>query len=292
MKKRILSLLLIGAMTCSMLVGCGTSNNTTEAPKEGTTLENNKVNDTTETEETKGTEETTETISSDIVLNDNTTVREVKDGYIKEIQNNDGTSYYKVAYASEQVTGTSDELDIEFQSISNLGSWTSEGDDSGVWRYINGDDGDWVTALVWGGGQVSDMTIDTINFEDIKAMLGSMNVYQDTLTTRKTDKYAAATVKVDRVDAGLSGYVTIIDNLETSMRWIVQFLQFTDDADYEMLENSAKSVTLGSDFSIETLAEEAKVSPEPYVVENTDDGTQTSTESESVEESTEAPAEK
>lgn len=290
MKKRILSLLLIGTMTCSMLVGCGTSNNTADIPKEGTELKDNEVKDTTETEEATNNEETTEeTVSDNTVLNDNTTVREVKDGYIKEIQNGDGTSYYKVAYASEEVTGTSDELDIEFQSISNLGSWTDENEDSGVWRYINGDDGTWVTTLVWGGGQVSDMTIDTISFEDIKAMLGSMNVYQDTLTTRKTDKYAAVTVKVDRVDAGLSGYVTIIDNLETSMRWVVQFLEFTDVADYEMLENSAKSVTLGSDFNIESLTEEAKVSAEPYVVENVESEAQESTEA--VEESTEVPAE-
>lgn len=269
MKKKLLSLLLIGVIACSTLVGCTTSSNTTEMPKEGTEL---KDKDKTEVE-TESTEEVTssteEVTDVETVLPEGTYVRAVKDGFIKEVQSGDGLSHYKISWGNEEVTGTQTDLNIEFQSISNLGSWTDENEDSGVWRYIDGET--WVTALAWGCGVIpsSDnklMTIDETNVEDIKAILSTMTVYEDTISMRKSDNYVAATMKVDRTEAGLSGYVTIIDDLETDLRWIVQFLMLTDVADYDMLKASAESLTIGSDFDRTSLEAEVKISDEPLII--------------------------
>ena len=272
MKKKILSLLLIGVMTCSTLVGCTTGSRTTEMPKEGTELKDkDKTEIETESTETGDVNSSTEgeVTDAETVLPEGTYVRAVKDGFIKEIQSGDGLSHYKLSWGNEKVTGTQTDLNIEFQSISNLGSWTDENEDSGVWRYINGDE--WVTALAWGCGIIpsSDnklMTIDETNVEDIKSILSTMTVYEDTLSIRKSDNYVAATMKVDRTEAGLSGYVTIIDDLETDLRWIVQFLMLTDAADYDMLKASAESLTIGSDFDRASLEAEVKLSAEPLVI--------------------------
>lgn len=269
MKKKLLLLLLIGVMACSTLVGCTTSSNTTEMPKEGTEL---KDKDKTEVE-TESTEEVTssteEVTDVETVLPEGTYVRAVKDGFIKEVQSGDGLSHYKISWGNEEVTGTQTDLNIEFQSISNLGSWTDENEDSGVWRYIDGET--WVTALALGCGVIpsSDnklMTIDETNVEDIKAILSTMTVYEDTISMRKSDNYVAATMKVDRTEAGLSGYVTIIDDLETDLRWIVQFLMLTDVADYDMLKLSAESLAIGSDFDRTSLEAEVKISDEPLII--------------------------
>ena len=269
MKKKLLSLLLIGVMTCSTLVGCTTSSNTTEMPKEGTEL---KDKDKTEVE-TESTEEVTssteEVTDVETALPEGTYVRAVKDGFIKEAQSGDGLSHYKISWGNEEVTGTKTDLNIEFQSVSNLGSWTDENEDSGVWRYIDGET--WVTALAWGCGVIpsSDnklMTIDETNVEDIKAILSTMTVHEDTISIRKSDNYVAATMKVDRTEAGLSGYVTIIDDLETDLRWIVQFLMLTDVADYDMLKLSAESLAIGSDFDRTSLEAEVKISDEPLII--------------------------
>lgn len=269
MKKKLLSLLLIGVMTCSTLVGCTTSSNTTKMPKEGTELKD-KDKTKVETESTEEiTSSTEEVADAETVLPEGTYVRAVKDGFIKEIQSGDGLSHYKISWGNEKVTGTKTDLNIEFQSVSNLGSWTDENEDSGVWRYIDGET--WVTALAWGCGVIpsSDnklMTIDETNIEDIKEILSTMTVHEDTISIRKSDNYVAATMKVDRTEAGLSGYVTIIDDLETDLRWIVQFLMLTDVADYDMLKASAESLTIGSDFDRTSLEAEVKISDEPLII--------------------------
>lgn len=273
MKKKLLSLLLVGVMTCSVLTGCTTSNNKTELPKEGTALKGNEL----EIESSQGTEQPTddieqsteEIVEEETTLPEGTYVREVKDGLIKEIQGDDNTSYYKVAWGNERVSGTKTDLNIEFQSVSNIGSWVDKGDDSGVWRYINEDY--WATVVVWGGGLIPSndeklFTIDETNIEDIKKILNGIHVYEDTLSVRKDDNYVAATVKIDRTEAGLSGYATIIDDLNTNLRWIVQFIMFTDEADYDMLKASAESLVIGLDFNKESLEKEVKVSDEPLII--------------------------
>lgn len=283
--KKLLSLMIVGALTCSMLVGCGSTPE--ELPKEGTVV------GTQETEksevvnsETPSADEADKNVTA--VLPEGTFVREVKDGFIKEIQSGDGKSTYKIAYGNAQVTGTESDLCVTFNSIANIGSWTDELEDSGVWRYI--EENIWFTAVVWAAGYTPEtpeqaITIDKTNFEDIKALLSVYTAFEDTLELRTADNYAAATVKVDRVDAGLSGYVTIIDDFETGLRWIVQFLMLSESADMDLLHESAKSVAIGTDFDRASLSEEAKVSAEPYVVSL--ETSETSETPESTDESTE-----
>lgn len=299
--------MIIGTLTCSMLAGCGST--TEELPKEGTVVEtqetekNEVVNAETPSDTTTDTATATATATAEetvtAVLPEGTFVREVKDGFIKEIQSGDGKSTYKIAYGNAQVTGTESDLCITFNSIPNIGSWTDELEDSGVWRYIKEDE--WFTAVVWAAGytpEVRDIpdekgraiTIDKSSIEDIKSLLNVYTVFEDTLELRTADNYAAATVKVDRVDAGLSGYVTIIDDFETGLRWIVQFLMLSESADMDLLHESAKSVAIGTDFDRASLSEEAKVSTKPLVISNemskTPESTDASTE-ETVESTTE-----
>ena len=274
--KKLLSLMIVGTLACSMLAGC--SSTPEELPKEGTVV----GTQSTETSEVVNNETPSVDETVTAVLPEGTYVREVRDGFIKEIQSGDGKSVYKIAYGNAQVTGTESDLCITFSSMSNIGSWSDAAEDSGVWRYI--DEGMWLTAVVWAAGYIPEtpeqaITIDTTNIEDIKALLNAYTVYEDTLELRKADNYAAATVKVDRVDAGLSGYVTVIDDFETGLRWIVQFLMLSESADMDLLHETAKSLAIGTDFDRVSLSEEAKISAKPYTVSN--DGT------ESVPESTE-----
>lgn len=279
--RKALSIIIIGALICSALSGC-TSSNLEEVPKEGTELVADTKTEETETLENEtqySVEETSESESesAEIVLPKGTYVRAVKDGFIKEIQEDDGLSYYKVSWGNSKVTGTETDLNFEFLSIPNIGSWKYEDEESGVWRYISDDI--WFTTVVWGGGMIPSnestlITIDKTNIEDIKSILNGMIVYEETLSTRRTDKYAAATVKIDRVEAGLSGYMTIIDDLEKEMRWLVQFIMLTGKADYDILKMSAESVVIGSDFSKESLEKQLEFSETPVVYPKPEEVTQ------------------
>lgn len=267
MVKKVLSLLMVGTLACSMLAGCGSG--TEELPKEGTGVEVQE-NQNTENNGTAENIQPSEDGNDGAVtaLPEGTYVRVVRDGFIKESQNGDGTSHYKIVYGNEAATGTQNDLLLEFSSIQNIGSWEDENADSGVWRYI--DDTTWMTTAIWGGGLVpsvdnSPLTIDNTNIEDIKAMLQGITVYEDTVEARTADNYSAITVRVDRVDAGLSGYVTILDDKESSLRWIIQFLMLSDSADLDMLKETAKSVAIGKGFNRETLEEESKISDKPFV---------------------------
>lgn len=278
MRRKAISLLIIGAITSSVLTGCNSK--TDEATKEGIELsteiveQDNESNTNTDENSNISAGPSEGFIDESIVtLPKDTYVREVKDGYIKEIQYEDGASYYKVAWGNEEVTGTQTDLLLEFKSMQNIGSWSEENPDSGVWRYI--DEDKWFTTAIWCGGCIPEsgnklLKIDETSIDDIKELVSSYMVYEDTIEMRKSDKYVAATMKVDRVDAGLSGYITILDDNETSFRWIIQFLMLSESADFDLLKETAKSVCTGTDFTRETLKEEAEISEKPYTVNTVD----------------------
>lgn len=246
MIKRVLSLMLVLILTCSILAGCGSD------------LSNDEV-------ENVGTEQSEDTI----VLPKGTYVREVQDGFIKEIQNEDGTSNYKVVYGNEAFTGTQADLKLEFTSIQNIGSWNRGSSEPGIWRYI--DDNIWLTVAVWCVGSIPStddglLTIDNTSVDDIKNLTSGMLMHEDTVKYKKADNYSVATMRVDIEDAGLSGYIVVLDDVETSFRWIAQFLMLTESAELDMLEKTATSVTIGTDYDRALLEQEAKVSDIPYSV--------------------------
>lgn len=269
MKKKIISLILVGAMSASLLVGCGEGNEN-NLPKEGTevaattTKDNTEVvDDTTGTEVVDGTEVVTDNTDTDgEKLPEGTYIRESAGAAIKEAQNDDGTSVYQISYKDE----SGRQLNFTFDGIANIGSWNEEEPEQGVWRYIY--NGDWVTVAVWSCGNVNGGKLITkASDDDINKLMSEFKIDKDAKMEKiDEDKYCSVVIKADRKGTDIGGYVTIIDDKTTQNRWLIQYLGLNDSADYDMLHKMAKSTAISSDFTYDSIDSDKELSSDPFTV--------------------------
>ena len=264
MIKKLLSLLLIGVLICSMLTCCNSKNK--HVSQNGINSEQSGNSDSTK-------------------LNNGTCVRKIQGGFLKEVQNSDETSKYQIVYNNEAATGLDTDLRLEFSSIQNICMLDNVNTTSDMWKYENGEINLTISILCIGSVPLvnnTEIAIDNTSYDDIKSIIDYMTVFEDTIESRKTDTYSAITFKVANVDTGLNGYITIFDDNETSLRWAIQFLTSTESLDLDMLKLTAQSVALSTDFDREVLEHE-------YEMNNTssEDSSETVNNTEVIDDNTE-----
>jgi hypothetical protein len=272
MKNKVITSVFVGLLGCSLLVGCG---NTTETVNtESAAVEDTEVTDNTNTETGISTTEEIETTEREV--SENITVREEQGGYLEETHVSEDESYYRIIWGGEDYIGDDLYATFSFSSIPNIGSWTEEYTDPGVYRYIYNDQ--WFTVAVWGyGGIVDDMGNDislrVLTPETIVGLIPNYTCKQETIDVKTFDDgYMTATLDFETMQ-GLKGTAVIVDDFNQGFRYMIQFLEL-DNATGTLTQDAAATV-VPSNFTLEELANEYTMTKDRETVIITSDSLST-----------------
>lgn len=273
MKKKLITLLVTVGMAAT-LSACA-SEKDVELPKEGTTLNEevkDKENNAVTAEQANESTDSNKSVDKDSIF-----IREVDDGYLKEVKVSDSKSDYTLSWTDSL---SNNELSIQFSALPDIGSWYDQTTASGVYRCVNEDT--WITLAVWNIGATrdsnkNDISLKSISNEEIAKIVNGYNIKMDTIEIEDRENYIIGLVDFES-ENGLFGSAAIIDDIENNTRWFVQFAALNPDNN---CREYASSVTL-VDSQKENLADEInEVTTEPLVVTESifSDDSNTDTES-------------
>ena len=273
MKKRIIALTLL-SLAITLTVGCGKNNSKNSTEVSSTEVSSTEV---TKVESTESTEPVYSDAPEETEITEipsGTYVREVSSGLIKETQDQSSNkSTYEISYGSPESTGTETRMNIAFTGIKNIGSVKEKNETAGVWKSL--ENNKLTTVEVWSGGTIpvtddgsSCIYIDKNELKNVEQILQTIEIESKTSEVDSNDTYSRLIAKIKRTDTDESGYLAVVDDKLTGMRWFIQFLnENTEGVDYDTLYEMVKSVEVRDDIDYNIMSKELKVSEKPYTVE-------------------------
>lgn len=253
MKKRLISLLIIGILSVSMLAGCGSTTPTdlpksasdieiveqeTEELKEVDTLPSDKAEEPKEETSTAESNDTTEVAKEEEEKLPKPTITNIESGQIREDPISLTESSYILNYQKPEDYGSA-KLDIRFNGTSGIGSWQDEVHEIGILRSI--DESKWLTMAI----METDWMFAGIELteEEITKYIGEFNMFNITgdMEFYKDDLCQVVYMETERNDASNVGYLAVVYDEKYEHSWVIQIL-VNDEKDLDMAKLTAESI--------------------------------------------------